>query len=344
MTKKKFLLHFPVIILSLVLLNSCSEQPRTDHVLSGWTMGTYYRITLMQVTPGQIKSAQSKVNNVLDKINQSMSVFEPGSEISRFNEIPAGRKLCVSPDFAEVMRISFKVYEMTDKAFDPTVAPLIELWGFGTDKSVQDFPHEDQIKKILPSVGLDKILMDEKGCLVKKHPHTSLNLSGVAKGYAVDLIARAMEDLKINSYLVDIGGDMYAGQAKPDGTAWRIGISAPLPQAGAQDYIETAEITNQALATSGDYRNYFIKDNIRYSHIIDPATGYPVRQNIVSATVKADNCALADALATAMLIMDKDQALQLSTESEIFEVLLIQMVQDEEISVHSSFGFTETGK
>ncbi|MFN2267850.1 MAG: FAD:protein FMN transferase [Desulfonatronovibrio sp.] len=302
-------------------------------------MGTYYRVTLMQITPEQADSAQKKINSILDKVNQSMSVFEPDSEISRFNEIPAGRKLCVSPGFTEIMRISFKVYEMTDKLFDPSAGPLIELWGFGTDMNIQDIPDQRKISKVLPAVGMNKISMDEKGCLIKSHPDTKLNLSAVAKGYAVDLIARAMEDLNILSYLIDIGGDMYAGQAKPDGTAWKIGISAPLPQAGADDYIETVKITNQALATSGDYRNYFIKDNIRYSHIIDPTTGYPVRQDIVSATVKADSCALADALATAMLIMNKDQALQLSAESEQLEVLLIQMGRNEEISIHSSPGF-----
>lgn len=339
MTKRHSPFHYFAITLSLIFLVSCSQSPRENHVISGWTMGTYYKVTLMQITPDQADSAQKKVNNILDKVNQSMSVFEPDSEVSRFNDIPAGRKLCVSPDFAKVMRISFKAYEMTDKLFDPSAGPLIELWGFGTDMDVQDLPDQTQISKALPAVGLDKISMDEKNCLTKSHPNTRLNLSAVAKGYAVDLIARAMEELNIRSYLVDIGGDMYAGEIKPDGTAWKIGISAPLPQAGTEDYIETVLIINQAVATSGDYRNYFIKDNHRYSHIIDPTTGYPVRQNIVSATVKADNCALADALATAMLVMDKDPALQLSAESELFEVLLMQMDKNGQISIHSSPGF-----
>lgn len=338
MTKRHFSCYF-LLIISITFLVSCSESPRENHVISGWTMGTYYKVTLLQITPDQADSAQKKISNLLDKVNQSMSVFDPDSEVSRFNDIPAGRKLCVSADFAKVMRICFKVYEMTDKLFDPSAGSLIELWGFGTDMNIQNLPDQNQISKVMADVGLDKISMDEKNCLTKSRHNIRLNLSAVAKGYAVDLIARAMEELNIRSYLVDIGGDMYAGDAKSDGSAWNIGISAPLPQAGADDYIETVEIINHAVATSGDYRNYFIKNNQKYSHIIDPTTGYPVRQNIVSATVKADNCALADALATAMLVMDKDQALQLSAESELFEVLLMQMDKNGEISIHSSPGF-----
>ncbi|WP_198146029.1 FAD:protein FMN transferase [Desulfonatronovibrio magnus] len=300
-------------------------------------MGTYYRVTLAQVTPRQTQRAEKKIARTLEQVNQSMSVFEPDSEVSRFNKLQPGQKLCVSQDFQKVMTTSFQVYEMTDRAFDPTLAPLIDMWGFGAENALLR-PDPDQIEQALEWVGLDKVMMDEHGCLHKTHPRTELNLSGVAKGYAVDLIAASLDDIGIRSYLVDIGGDMFARGTKHDASPWRIGISLPLPDAGTEDLLDIIDIQNEAVATSGDYRNFFVHDNKRYSHIIDPATGYPVRQNIVSATVIAKSCVLGDALATAMLIMDVQEALKLADSSGMFEVLLIKM-EDEELTIYNSSDF-----
>ncbi len=302
-------------------------------------MGTYYRVILGDVTQTQARDAQKIITAVLDRINHSMSVFDPLSEVSRFNLIQSDTKFCASHDFAEVMRTSFKAYELTKGAFDPSLGPVIDLWGFGVKKADMDLPRESDVSEALEAVGLDKIHMDKQGCLFKSHPETRLNLSAIAKGYGVDAIAQALRDMNITSFLVDIGGDIYAGSPRPDKSPWKVGISTPHPQAGADDLMEILELEKQALATSGDYRNFFIKNGQRYSHIIDPSTGQPVRKKNVSATVKAETCVLADALATSMLVMGPDKSLALAKESSLFEVMLIFVNEDSQISVRTSPGF-----
>lgn len=320
------------------VMSGCSSEQARDHIVQGWTMGTYYRVTMAGVTSSQAKQAEKKILQVLDTINKSMSVFDPQSEVSRFNQLEPGRPFCPSPDFARTMSMSLKVYEMTGGVFDPTLGSVIDLWGFGPEPSDMTVPDQALINEAMAGVGLDKIIVDEKGCMSRTHPDTKLNLSGIAKGYAVDSIAAALEMHNIHSFLVDIGGDLYAGDPRPDGSAWRVGINVPTPQAGLEDIMEILEISNAAVATSGDYRNYITIDGQRYSHIIDPATGYPVQRGIVSATVKAGSCALADALATAMLIMDKDDSLELAEESGLFQVQLIVMDESQVMSVYASPG------
>ncbi len=329
---------YMVLVLGL-LLPSCSKEPKEERIILGLTMGTYYRVTLADVTPDMVSYADIMIREVLERINQSMSVYDPESEISRFNRIPPGEMLCVSPEFAQVMRVSFKVHEITGGAFDPSLGSVIDLWGFGTEYPPMNIPGRSEIEAALQGAGLDKISMDEHGCLTRQHPGARLNLSGVAKGYGVDAIARALKDMNISSFLVDIGGDIYAGNERPDGSSWKVGISAPFPYAETDDLAAILELSSQAVATSGDYRNFFMRDGKKYSHIIDPSTGHPVRRQTVSATVKAETCALADALSTAMMVMDPDKALALAGQSDLFDVLLISTSHNGETLFHASPGF-----
>lgn len=321
----------------------CSEPARKEHVLEGSTMGTYYQVILADVTLSQAKTAQNKIISVLDQINQSMSVFDPLSELSRFNRIQPQTKFCPSPEFTEVMRVSYKVYEMTGGAFDPSLGSVIDLWGFGNKKTDTELPGQSEISDAMQGAGLDKIFMDEQGCLIKSHPDTKLNLSAIAKGYGVDAIAGVLKEMGISSYLVDIGGDICAGKARPDGSMWKVGISSPHPLAGSEHLMQILEIEHEAVATSGDYHNFFVNNGQKYSHIIDPATGQPARQKTFSATVKAGTCVMADALATAMLVMDMDKSLKLAGESNLFKVLLMRMNEKNRISVHTSPGFYSRG-
>ncbi len=337
--KLRILLIFTILSSCLCLAACRQEEPGKERIIQGWTMGTYFRITLASATEDEAKQAEDTITELLKRINQSMSVFDPQSEVSGFNQLESGKKFCPSTDFAEVMRISFKAYQLTRGAFDPALGALIDIWGFGPHKQDLTIPEQSRIQKALTGAGLNKIIMDNQDCLIKTHSGTRLNLSGIAKGYAVDSIAGALREMNLHSFVVDIGGEVYAGDRRPDNTLWKIGISIPAPEAGPDDLIKTLALINQAVATSGDYRNFFIKDGQRYSHIIDPFTGRPVRQRVVSATVKAQSCALADALATAMLIMDPEESLKLAADSKLFEVHLIEQNKNQEATVYESPGF-----
>ncbi|MFW5731509.1 MAG: FAD:protein FMN transferase, partial [Desulfonatronovibrionaceae bacterium] len=175
--------------------------------------------------------------------------------------------------------------------------------------------------------------------LTKEVSAPVLNLSGVAKGFAADAIAKELESLGITSFLIDIGGEVLAGEKKPDGSLWQVGIAVPLPQAEADQVVSQISLAGQAVATSGDYRNFFIHNNTRYSHIIDPATGFPVRQEIISASIKAESCALADALATAALVMNKEDFFRLAQTSGSFEALLISRGPSSRLNLHATRGF-----
>jgi len=325
-----------LIIMAGPAFLSAREKPGTEHVLAGLSMGTYYRVILADVTSSQAEDARKEILAVLERINQSMSVFDPQSEVSRFNRIMPGEKLCVSSDLVRTLQVSFRANELTRGAFDPTLGAIIDLWGFGPDINIREIPERPEIEAALKGLGLDKIFLDEKGCLSKSHPRTKLNLSGVAKGYGVDAVAGVLRQMGIFSFLVDIGGDIYVGTKKPDGSLWRVGISAPHPGAGGDDLILFVELEERAVASSGNYRNHFVRDGHMYGHIIVPSTGRPVRSRIVSATVAARTCVMADALATAAMVMKPDKALALVEEPDIFEVILMEVDDEGELSVRGS--------
>lgn len=308
-------------------------------VISGYTMGTVYRIVLPEAGEDRVLRIRAKVLDLLEEINGELSVFDPQSQVSRFNEMPANESLCVSPRFEEVMGIARKVHTLSNGSFDPTAAPLIALWGFGEDGLTWQKPAPQEIEAAMERVGLDLVHMDQSGCLSKAKDGVRLNLSGVAKGYAVDEIARLLEDLGQDSFLVSIGGDTRVRGPKPDGSSWRIGINRPLPGADLNDVIETFEMNGGAVATSGNYRNYFRTEDGLFGHIIDPATGYPTLNGTVSATVIADTCALADALATGLMVMESTQALQMINGLENVEAIIIQLNPEGEYILGRSQGF-----
>jgi FAD:protein FMN transferase len=325
-----------LIMLSGSALISCSEAPSGEHVLLGRTMGTYYSVTLAQVTPHKAEKAQKVVDEVLERVSRSMSVFDDQSEISGLNSLNSGQEICVSPDFARTMQVSFKAHALTRGAFDPSLGSLIDLWGFGIAENSHELPKKAEIEAALKKAGLNKIIMDENECLTRNHPDTKLNLSGVAKGYGVDAVATALKGIGIHSFLIDIGGEIYAGKARPGGRPWKIGIRASNSGMGENDLVRVLELEGQAVATSGNYHNFFIRDGRRYSHVIDPLTGYPADGRVAGATVVARSCALADALATAMLVLDVDESLSLSREPDVFEVIIQEVDDQGELIVHGS--------
>lgn len=332
---------FPVLCLSVATSEAASDDAAKmqPDVISGYTMGTVYRIVLPGTEEKRLIEIKGRIQDHLEAINSELSVFEPQSLFSLFNKMSAGEILCVSSGFQEIMRVARKVHHLSDGSFDPTAAPLIDAWGFGESGFTWQKPGSEEIEAALELVGLEKVHMDESGCVSKEKDGVRLNLSAVAKGYAVDGLAVLLENLGVESYLVSIGGDMRASGPKPDGSNWRIGINMPFPVADLRDKAKELEITSGALATSGNYRNYFRVEDKVYSHIIDPSTGYPAAQGTVSATVLADSCVMADALATALMTMDSASALKMINSLDNIEALIIQLTPDGEYVLYESEGF-----
>jgi thiamine biosynthesis lipoprotein len=319
------------------MVSACSKVPESLS-LSGATMGTTYHITIV-IAPNasrpNLDKLQKNIDEKLLKINQLMSTYLPDSEISLFNQLSVGEWYPVSTETLDVLNYSVSLSKLSDGKFDITVSPLITLWGFGA-KGEQAFPSDKAIAQEKAKVGWKSLVIDNTKRQIKKQKPLSLNLSAVAKGYGVDYIAELLEKKGIENYLVEIGGEIRVKGKNQQQLLWKIGVESPsFLQSGAQKVIS---IDGQSVATSGDYRNFFEKDGIRYSHTIDPETGKPVIHNIASLTVIADTAMEADGLATALMVMGEEKAMQLATEHHI--PIYILLYQNDTFSVSHSPSFS----
>jgi thiamine biosynthesis lipoprotein len=295
-------------------------------VFSGKTMGTTYHITIAGNLPGNPEYLKSQIDKRLDAINQSMSPYIKDSEISRFNQLEAiDTPFSISSGFLKVMMEASSLYKETKGAWDGTVAPLVNLWGFGTGPAKGNIPSDDAINALRKESGFDLITISEEGYLKKKSPRVTLDLSSIAKGYGVDDIAGMLKQNDIDHFLVEIGGEVYASGKKENNELWRVGINTPKKEAPVDQVYKTVLLSNKAMATSGDYRNFFERDGKRYSHIIDPKTGYPIGNSIVSVSVLADSCMVADGLATGIMVMGRKKGIALINRLKNIECLIITL-------------------
>lgn len=325
-----------VLILATVLTfgTDCSatEDVADRLQLRGSTMGTYYSVVID--SPGDVDEAdlRQQIEQRLKQINDQMSTWDSESEISRFNQSTSTDWFQVSTEFATVVTEADRIFRLTDGYFDPTIAPLIDLWGFG-DQRKRTVPADPAIRQALQQIGMDKLHVRlDPPALKKDLPELQLNLSAIAKGYGVDAIALLLQDNDLPSFIVDIGGETRAGSAKASGAKWRLGVES-IDGKGVSRILELA---SQSVATSGDYRNNFTVDGVRYSHAIDPTTGWPVQNPPASVSVVSDECMTADALATALMVMPKSQAEALA-ESEQLSIFL-QYADDDEQSADIATG------
>ena len=272
--------------------------------ISGQTMGTYYNVKIR--TRKEDNMLPQKIRQRLDELNREMSVFDSESEISRLNNAKAGEWIDLSPEMSKVMKDSAKIWRLSGGAFDPTVGRLVDLWGFGASVP-KKAPSEAEIKEVLKYTGFDKLKFADGYSRVKKsNDNIYINLSAIAKGYGVDRIAKLLEDEGYTDFVVEIGGEVVArGSRSEEEKGWKIGVVKP---AETPETAFVADLRNAAVATSGDYRNYYYKDGKKYAHTIDPRTGYPVQHSILSATVIARDCMSADAYATAFMVMGLEEA------------------------------------
>ena len=292
------------------------------HDISGKTMGTTYHIKISH--PGKLSRAmlKSRIDQRLDEINHSMSMYQKDSEISKFNTAPGTPTMSISKGFAQVLKQAGNLHELTGGAWDGTVKPLVDLWGFGTGKSPTATPDKAVIEKALALVGFEKLQLSGT-LLSKKTAGVTLDLGSIAKGYGVDQVAQLLMDQGFGNVLVEIGGEVVAQGEKRPGHPWNVGIATPDRQMNRQTVYQALPLTDQALATSGDYRNFILLDRQTYPHIIDPTTGYPVNNGVVSASVLSDNCTLADGLATALMVMGHTKGVALVNRMGHTECLII---------------------
>jgi thiamine biosynthesis lipoprotein len=301
-------------------------------------MGTTYHVTV--VSRAGAGDLQARIDGRLDEVNRVFSTYVDDSEINRFSRFRrAGEEFPVSPDFLRVMTTAARVFELSGGAWDGTVRPLVDLWGFGPGPPVGEPPPDERIESLRSEVGFGSIEILPKGSLVKRKAGVTLDLSSIAKGYGVDAVAEVIRGRGFRDFLVEIGGEVYAAGARPDGRPWRVGISRPRPDATPDEIYRVAPLRDAALATSGDYRTFFESGGVRYSHVLDPRTGRPVANGVVSVSVLAPDCTLADGLATAVMVMGQDAGLALLERLPGVEGFVVVQRSDGRLEDHATSGF-----
>jgi thiamine biosynthesis lipoprotein len=297
-------------LLVILCLSACLPKDERDVLrLSGQTMGTYYNIVAIG-TELDAERLTARIETVLDNVDSSMSNWNPASEISRFSASRDTTPQDISQELAHVMQGAARVHAQSEGMFDVTLGPLIELWGFGTRKTDDPQPSEAAIANALRRVGQARLLtLDHDGAtLAKARPEVEVNLAAIAKGYGIDALAQALRDEGLEDFMVEIGGDLVTSGHNERDQPWRIGIETPDP--GNQRNVQRViGLSGLGMASSGDYRNFFERDGRRYSHLLDPTTGRPVTHTTTSATVLAENAMMADAWATAMLVLGRERGM-----------------------------------
>lgn len=312
---------------------------------TGQTMGTYYAISVVDwdVSDEEHAEHRQRITDYLVGINQQMSTYIADSEISRFNATDSVEPFPVSPEFFAMTQTALEWAERTGGAFDPTLDPLITLWGFGA-KEVDLPPSPTAIEDAMARKGFDRIQVVEQESAIRKDAgYIQLNLNAIAKGDAVDGVAALLKEAGAENIYVEIGGDVVAFGVNPDGNPWRIGVEWPVAgSVPGQNMHGIAHIRNGALAGSGEYRQLVeLPDGTMISHIIDPRTGAPVQHDLIAVNVWAETCIAADAVATALIVMGYEEGrLWIETQEDI-EAIFFTRTGDDDMDVSMSSGFAE---
>ncbi|HXP00629.1 MAG TPA: FAD:protein FMN transferase, partial [Luteibacter sp.] len=263
-------------------LASATEVRRFE----GETMGTTWSVNAVLPEGIDDRTIENGIQAEVDRVVAQMSTYEAESDLSRFNRAPAGTWQALPPEFFDVLRYALSLAKDTGGAYDPTVGPLVNLWGFGPEKRPRDAPDAAAIAAARSRVGWAKIRLDEANHRAFQPGGIYVDLSSVAKGFGVDQVARFLDRSSVHAYLVEVGGELRAHGRKPDGSPWHVGIERPGAAAGAVDTLDevgrVVSLTDKAIATSGDYRHFFESGGTFYSHHIDPRTGYPVAHRVAS--------------------------------------------------------------
>ena len=325
-TRAKVLLVIAVVTLTAATVHRLywAELRGPVFEFSGATMGTTFLVKV--AAPGLSRQAHAdlarEIRERLTAVNASMSTWDPESEISRFNRLGAQQPFAASPDLRRVIDAALKVSRASGGAFDITIRPLVQAWGFGDGARPGDEPSSAELSALRQRVGWQRIEVRDDA-LLKSHPQTECDLSAIAKGYAVDRVSEDLARLGYPNHLVEIGGELRARGRKLDGSAWRVAIEAPqfVVQRSVHDVLP---LVDMAMATSGDYRSYYERGGERVSHTIDPRDGQPIRHALASVTVVAEEALWADAWATALNVLGSDAGYDLAEERNLAAYFIIR--------------------
>lgn len=303
-----------------VLLSACGDASLSPALtrFSAPTMGTVYDVSLVDpsLDEGRLERIRSGMEDILARLVDEMSTYEADSALSRFNASGETGWQSAPNDFVTVLAEGLNVSRWSEGAFDATVGPLVDLWGFGPEGARQATPADAELERAVDSIGYHRLQADaERSAIRKDDAAVRLDLSAIAKGYAADRMGAYLDEQGIRNYLIDIGGELRAGGRNDADRAWRVAIERPEP--GERSIQRVVELSDKAIATSGDYRNFFESGGKRFSHTIDPRTGQPVDQPLASVTVVHERTMNADAMATALLVLGAERGFELAERSGV---------------------------
>ncbi|MFC2125443.1 FAD:protein FMN transferase [Bacteroidota bacterium] len=328
---------YPVILIIVVFAVWKFRQGDKDAEkvsFQGMTMGTYYNIIYLDHDG---VSYQEKIDSLLDIWNMALSTYIPGSEISRFNRDTVHKfKL---PYFYPVLVASRNVYNVSNGAFDPTIMPLVNAWGFGPVES--ELPESNIIDSLMQYIGFDNIRFNETS-VHKPDIGIQLDFSAIAKGYGVDVVGDFLENLEIENYLVEIGGEISCKGVNDRGVPWTTGVEDPTGEYLERKIMTVIGIDNKSIATSGNYRNFYVKDGKKYAHTISPFTGFPVQHSLLSASVITDDCMYADAYATAFMVLGLEKSKEILKAQDDLDAYLIYADENGELKTFITEGVRST--
>lgn len=322
-------------IISLIWFSSCKEHKQNVLVkFGGETQGTYYAVTYYS---NDSLNLQTSVDSLLRRFDSTASTYKANSIISRLNTNDTSAE--ADEMFTIIFNRAIEISEKTAGAFDITVGPLVSAWGFGLSNRLK--MDQQVVDSLLPLIGYKKIKLQD-GKLLKTSPNMRIDFNAIAQGYAVDVVGSFLESKGIMSYLVDIGGEVKAKGAKPDGKLWNVAIEMPSKNADDSRSIQAViPLKNRSISTSGSYRKFYEENGIRYSHTIDPSTGFPVKHSLLSVSVLSDDCMSADAYATALMVMGVDRGKVFLEQNPGLEAYFIYSTTTDSTAVYYTKGFTD---
>ena len=329
MTNKNLKWQLPFLVILIVGTVLILRKQAPYQTNEGMVFGTIYKITYQSK-----ENLKPEIEAALQKVDNSLSPFNKQSVITHVNN---NENMEVDSLFTQVFQLSKEISEETHGAFDITVAPLVNAWGFGFKNATN--VTDAVIDSLQEFVGIDKIDL-VNGRIVKKDPRVILDCSAIAKGYGVDCVARLLDSKGVKNYMIDIGGELVMKGKNPKMETWRIGINKPIDDSLSvnQELQTVLEITDVGLATSGNYRNFYYKDGKKYAHTIDPRTGYPIQHNILSSTVVAKDCATADAYATSFMVLGLDSAKTICNAHPELDAYFIYTKEDGSTDIYFTEG------